>query len=249
MKGFHTDKPSQNVVLFRVRLGRFWKALKGNELGNKGSSERAALLCKNPVELPIPSSGCSLCGKSSECTYLPKMDFPLASTLLDTARSRYNEYKALGERALTQCSDDALTRVISPGSNSIAVIVHHLSGNLCSRWTDFLTTDGEKPNRNRDEEFAEVPVTRDTLFQWWEEGWSVCLGTLSNLAPDDLTQTITIRGQPLSVVDALYRNLAHTSYHVGQIVLLSKVFAGNDWNTLSIPRGGSDAYTQQLKQR
>jgi hypothetical protein len=177
------------------------------------------------------------------------MNSPLASTLLDAARSRYNEYKALGERALAQCSDDALTRAVSPGSNSIAVIVHHLKGNLCSRWTDFLIIDGEKPSRNRDEEFLESPVTRDTLFQWWEEGWSVCLSTLSTLAPDDLLRTITIRGQPLSVVDALYRNLAHTSYHVGQIVLLAKAFAGDDWTTLSIPRGGSDVYTRQLKQR
>jgi uncharacterized damage-inducible protein DinB len=177
------------------------------------------------------------------------MDSPLAATLLDAARSRYNEYKTIGERALAQCSDDALTRIIAPDSNSIAVIVHHLKGNMYSRWTDFLTADGEKPDRHRDEEFVEAPTTRDTILQWWEEGWQVCLDTLAALTSADLTRTITIRGQPLSVVDALYRNLAHTSYHVGQIVLLAKAFAGNDWSTLSIPRGGSDLYTQRLQQR
>ena len=177
------------------------------------------------------------------------MDSPLAAILLDAARSRYNEYKTLGERALAQCPDDALTRIITSDSNSIAVIVHHVRGNMCSRWTDFLTTDGEKPGRHRDEEFIEAPTSRDTILWWWEEGWKVCLDTLATLTPADLTRTITIRSQPLSVVDTLYRNLAHTSYHVGQIVLLAKAFAGNDWTTLSIPRGGSDTYTQQLRQR
>ena len=175
------------------------------------------------------------------------MDSPLASVLLDTVRSRYREYKTLGERALTQCPDDALTRVIAPDSNSIVVIVHHLGGNLRSRWTDFLTTDGEKADRNRDEEFVEQAITRDVLMQWWEEGWTACLNSLEVLRPTDLSRIITIRGQPLSIVDALYRNLAHTSYHVGQIVLLAKAFAGETWHTLSIPRGGSDAYTQQLR--
>jgi len=177
------------------------------------------------------------------------MDSLLASALLDAARSRYLEYKTLGERALAQCHDSALAAVITPNSNSIAVIVHHLSGNFRSRWTDFLTTDGEKADRNRDEEFVERLVTRDGLMQWWEEGWTVCLNTLEALTPDDVSRTVTIRGQPLSVVDALYRNLTHTSYHVGQIVLLAKAFAGDNWDTLSIPRGGSESYTQELRQR
>ena len=173
----------------------------------------------------------------------------LGSTLLDAARSRFQEYKTMGERALAQCPDDAINRILAPGSNSIAVIVHHVGGNLRSRWTDFLTADGEKPDRNRDAEFDEVNVSRETLMQWWEDGWSACLGTLAALTPDDMSKTITIRGQPLSVVDAMYRSLAHTSYHVGQIVLLVKIFVGDDWKTLSIPRGGSDAYTKQLNQK
>jgi hypothetical protein len=175
------------------------------------------------------------------------MDSPLASTFLDAARSRYREYKTLGERALAQCPDDALIRVISSDSNSIAVIVHHLGGNFRSRWTDFLTTDGEKADRNRDEEFVEQEVTRAGLMQWWEDGWTACLNTLDTLTPADISRTVTIRGQSLSVMDALCRNLAHTSYHVGQIVLLAKVFAGDTWHTLSIPRGSSEAYNRQLR--
>lgn len=163
-------------------------------------------------------------------------DPTLGTTLLDAVLARYREYKTLGERALAQCPDEALTRVITPESNSIAVIVHHLGGNMRSRWTDFLTTDGEKPTRNRDEEFVERAVTRDTLHQWWEEGWAACLNALVALTPDDLERIVAIRGQPLPVADALYRNLAHTSYHVGQIVLLAKAFAGEGWETLSIPR-------------
>lgn len=174
----------------------------------------------------------------------------LATEFLTSARDRYRQCHTLGHGALAQCSDADVTRELAPGSNSIAVIVKHMRGNMLSRWTDFLTSDGEKPERQRDREFDdETAVTRDQVANWWDEGYTVCLDTLAALRPEDLERHITIRGEPLTVVDAIHRNLAHTSYHVGQIVLLAKIVRGDGWRTLSIPRGGSEQYTQQLRGR
>jgi hypothetical protein len=146
----------------------------------------------------------------------------------------------LGDRALSQVTDDDLHRLIDPDANSLAVIVKHVAGNLRSRFTDFLTTDGEKPDRDRDAEF-EMPdrATRSDLAAWWESAWAITLGTVESLTPGDLDRTVTIRNEPFLVVEALDRLATHTAYHVGQIVLLAKHFAGSEWTSLSIPKGRS----------
>jgi uncharacterized damage-inducible protein DinB len=162
--------------------------------------------------------------------------------MIDDFRTEYRRYRAIGERALAQLPDEALNRVPSPDGNSAAMIVRHMGGNLASRFTDFLTTDGEKPWRARDEEFAEATFTRAEMHEWWVRGWDVLDLTLATLTDADLTRAVTIRQQPLSVHAALARSLSHVSYHVGQLVLLARIATGASWQWISIPRGGSDAY-------
>ena len=166
------------------------------------------------------------------------------TTFADSIRAEYLRYKALAEAAVDQLSDDQLSAPGQNGGNSIAVICWHVSGNLKSRFTDFLTTDGEKPWRQREEEFKARTVTRSELLSKWTEGWNVLLGTLSTLTDEQLTQTVAIRNQPLLVHEALHRSLAHLSYHVGQIVYVAKAMRGKDWKYLSIAPGKSDAYNQ-----
>jgi hypothetical protein len=152
--------------------------------------------------------------------------------------------KRLADRAVEQVPDDKLHAALDPHTNSIAVIMQHIAGNLLSRWTDFLTTDGEKPWRSRDDEFVDSNRSRTELLELWERGWSCLLTTLKSLGPEDLEQTVTIRGEPHSVPLALERSLAHTCYHIGQIVQVARVHAGEHWNTLTIPRGGSAQFNQ-----
>jgi uncharacterized damage-inducible protein DinB len=166
------------------------------------------------------------------------------SSIVDSVAAEYRRYKALAEAAVAQLSDDALCTAGPNDGNSIAVIYWHVSGNLKSRFTDFLTSDGEKPWRNREEEFAGRSVTRAELLQKWEQGWEVLLGALAALTDEHLQHTVTIRGQPMSVHEALHRSLAHVTYHVGQIVYLAKSFKGKDWTYLTIPPGKSDAYNK-----
>ena len=159
--------------------------------------------------------------------------------LHDIARA-FRNYKALGDRAMAQVSDENLHALVDPDANSIAIIVKHLGGNLRSRFTDFLTSDGEKPTRNRDDEF-EMPVqaTRTEIMEWWEAGWASALGAIDALAADDVDRTIHIRGEALLVVEALSRSVTHAAYHVGQIVMMAKHLAGPHWASLSIPKGRS----------
>lgn len=171
------------------------------------------------------------------------------STIVDSIRGEYLRYKTLAERAIEQLPEGDLSRVGPGGGNSIAVICWHLSGNLRSRFTDFLTSDGEKPWRNRDEEFESRTVTRAELLAKWEAGWDVLLQTLSALADEQLGHVVTIRGQALKVHEALHRSLAHTSYHVGQIVFLAKEFRGSDWQSLSIPLRASEAFNKAMRAR
>src|SRR6266566_1396090 len=166
------------------------------------------------------------------------------TTLVDSIRAEYLRYKALAETAIRQLDDGELSAQQTSNSNSIATICWHLSGNLRSRFSDFLTSDGEKPWRHREEEFADRTVTRAELLATWQQSWSVLLDTLAALADADLQRTVTIRGQPLLVHEALHRSLAHAAYHVGQIVYLAKSLRGTDWTYLSIPPGKSDAYNQ-----
>ena len=155
--------------------------------------------------------------------------------------------KRAAERAMAQVSDDRFFAALDPETNSIAVLVKHLSGNMRARWTDFLTTDGEKPWRDRDSEFLIGPDdTRAALFERWEQGWQVLLGALELLGPADLERTVTIRAEPYSVVGAAQRSLSHYSDHIGQIILLAKHFAGTNWKTLSVPRGKSQEHNAEF---
>jgi uncharacterized damage-inducible protein DinB len=164
------------------------------------------------------------------------------SSIVQSVRAEYSRYKALGEGAFAQLRDDQLAWTPAANANSIATIVWHVSGNLVSRFTDFLTTDGEKPDRNRDEEFAQRSVTRAELLEKWERGWRVLFASLDALTDADLERTVTIRSQAMLVHEALHRSLAHTSYHVGQILFIAKAVSGPAWRYLSIPPGQSAAY-------
>jgi uncharacterized damage-inducible protein DinB len=164
--------------------------------------------------------------------------------MIDAIRAEFLRYKALGERAIAQLNDAELSAPPAGGGNSIASICWHISGNLRSRFTDFLTTDGEKAWRQRDEEFEPRSVTQGELLAKWEQGWDVLLATLAGLRDDQLEATVTIRGQALRVREALLRALGHVSYHVGQIVYAAKVARGSDWEYLSIPPGRSVEYNQ-----
>jgi uncharacterized damage-inducible protein DinB len=166
------------------------------------------------------------------------------TNFIDSIRAEYLRYKGLAEAAIDQLSDDELSAHDPNGGNSIAVICWHISGNLRSRFTEFLTSDGEKPWRKREEEFRARTVTRAALLSKWNEGWDALLGTLATLTDEQLELTVTIRGQPLRVHEALHRSLAHLSYHVGQIVYVAKATRGKDWKYLSIPPGKSDAVNQ-----
>lgn len=170
-------------------------------------------------------------------------------TIVESIRAEYARYKTLGERSIAQLSDAQLTASSSADTNSIATICWHISGNLKSRFTDFLTTDGEKAWRNREEEFAQRTVTREALLAKWDDGWSAVLSALEGLTDKDLMRVITIRTEPMEVHQALHRSLAHTAHHVGQIVYLAHVLRGSDWKYLSIPPGQSAAFNETMKQR
>jgi hypothetical protein len=162
--------------------------------------------------------------------------------LADLVRT-FGNYKTLGDKALSQVSDANLHTLVDPDANSIAIIVTHLTGNLRSRCTDFLTSDGEKPDRDRDAEFeASERRSRDEIVARWDDAWAIALASLESLVPDDLERIVTIRGEPFLVVEALNRLATHAAYHVGQIVLLAKHFAGPEWKSLSIPKGRSKQY-------
>jgi uncharacterized damage-inducible protein DinB len=164
------------------------------------------------------------------------------TSIVESIRAEYLRYKGLAEAAIAQLSEAELSAQGPNGGNSIAVICWHISGNLRSRFTDFLTSDGEKPWRKREEEFQARTVTRSELDSKWDQGWDVLLATLATLTDEQLQLTVTIRGQSLHVHEALHRSLAHLSYHVGQIVYVAKSFRGKNWTYLSIPPGMSDAF-------
>jgi uncharacterized damage-inducible protein DinB len=154
--------------------------------------------------------------------------------------------KKLAERAMAQVTDEQLLATLDEESNSIAIIVKHMAGNMRSRWTDFLTSDGEKPDRQRDNEFLDPPKTRDALLAMWEEGWSCLLHTLESLSDADLTRVVTIRGEAHSVMQAINRQVGHVSYHCGQIVLLAKHLNHSGWKTLTVPRGKSEEFNRRV---
>ncbi|HEX8637061.1 MAG TPA: DUF1572 family protein [Pyrinomonadaceae bacterium] len=165
------------------------------------------------------------------------------------ALEAFRGYKSLAEKALAQTGDEEFFRLIDPEANSIAVIVKHLAGNLSSRWTDFLTTDGEKTDRNRDAEFELTTDTRDELMRFWENGWQTLFDTLESLHAEDLEKTVQIRGEDFTVVKAISRSLAHTAYHIGQITLLAKHYRSSEWQTLSIPKNKSAEFAAWLSEK
>lgn len=165
-----------------------------------------------------------------------------ALDLLTSAIKEFTYYRSLGERTMLQLEDADLFREPAPGCNSIAVIVKHLHGNMRSRWTGFLTSDGEKTWRDRDAEFVNELTTRDALMERWNEGWSTLLGALEQLSAQHLDRIVHIRTEPHTVAQAIVRQLAHVPYHVGQIVSLGKLYRGEDFTSLSIPKGGSHAF-------
>jgi Protein of unknown function (DUF1572) len=158
----------------------------------------------------------------------------------------FRYYKQLAERAMAQCPDDALFRALDAESNCMAIIVKHMAGNMRSRWTDFLTSDGEKPDRNRDTEFEDSPKSRGELLELWERGWKYVFDALVPLSDADLIRTVNIRGEPHSVMQAINRQIAHYSYHIGQIVFLSKHFAAEHWSALTVPRGKSFTFNADV---
>lgn len=173
---------------------------------------------------------------------------PIALVLPD-AITVFRSQKELAERAMAQVTDDHLHIALDPNTNSIAIIVQHLAGNMVSRWTDFLTSDGEKPDRDRDAEFIDRLASRSDLMARWEHGWSVLFATLASLTVADLGRTITVRGEPHSVSLAINRQLSHYGYHVGQIVMIARILARGKWTTLTIPRGQSQQYNQRTWKR
>jgi len=177
------------------------------------------------------------------------MALKFTTSYLEDSLSVFRYYKKLAEGAMAQVSDEQLFVAIDPESNSIAIIVKHMAGNMRSRFTDFLTTDGEKPDRDRDSEFVDPPHTRPALIEFWEQGWSTLFGALEPLAEADLTRTITIRGEPHSVTQAINRQVAHYSYHVGQIVMLAKHFQHAQWKSLSVPRNQSAEFNRRVEAR
>jgi len=169
------------------------------------------------------------------------------AAFLAAAIARMQVIKGLGEGALAQVSDAQLFRQSDPEANSIAIIVCHLRGNMLSRWTDFLTSDGEKPGRQRDREFEPTQLDRQAVLAAWEQGWACTLGALQALKPADVLRQVTIRGEPMTAMDAIIRQIGHYSYHVGQMVTLAREQLGPRWQTLSIARGQSKAYKPKAR--
>jgi hypothetical protein len=176
------------------------------------------------------------------------MAHQLTTSYVEDSISLFRYYKKLADRAIEQCPDEGLFATLDGESNSIATIVKHMSGNMRSRWTDFLTSDGEKPDRNRDSEFEEPPATREELLVMWERGWGYLFGALEQLTEADITQTVTIRTEPHSVMQAINRQIAHYSYHVGQITFLAKHHAakGGKWIALTVPRKKSAEFNANV---
>jgi uncharacterized damage-inducible protein DinB len=179
-------------------------------------------------------------------TKLVRMALVFTTSYLEDSLAVFRYYKKLAERAMDQVSDEQLFIALDEEANSIAVVVKHMAGNMRSRWTDFLTTDGEKPDRDRDTEFEHPPETRQALLDLWEEGWNRLFQALDPLSEADLGRTVTIRGEPHSVMQAINRQVAHYAHHAGQIVLLAKHFACDHWQSLSVPRNQSAEFNRKV---
>ena len=174
------------------------------------------------------------------------MAHELTTSYVRDSLSLFHYYKKLAERAMEQVTDQQLFVALDGEMNSIAIIVKHLAGNMRSRWQDFLTSDGEKPDRKRDTEFEDPPATRAALTKLWDEGWDFVFTALEPLSDADIERTVTIRGEPHSVMQAINRQIAHYAYHCGQIVFLAKHLQAAQWKSLSVPRGRSEDFNQRV---
>ena len=174
------------------------------------------------------------------------MALELTTSYLRDSLTLFRYYKKLAVRAMEQVPDEQLSAVLDGEMNSIAIIVKHMAGNMRSRWTDFLTSDGEKPDRNRDTEFENPPATRAALMSSWQEGWNSVFAALEPLSDSDMDRTVTIRGEAHSVMQAINRQIAHYAYHCGQIVFLAKHLQARQWKSLSVPRGKSEVFNQRV---
>jgi hypothetical protein len=167
----------------------------------------------------------------------------IAAHYIEEARRQMRGHKRMGENAMAQLKDEEFFVLIDPEANSVAILVKHLAGNMRSRFTDFLTSDGEKPDRFRDREFEVTPpTTRADVMKWWEDGWACVMGAIDGLKPEDVMRTVTIRGEPHTVLQAVNRQIAHYAQHIGQLVFLAKHLRSSEWRTLSIPRGKSEEF-------
>jgi hypothetical protein len=173
----------------------------------------------------------------------------LGRAFVDAAFIAFQACKDGAGKAIVQIPDEMLHVPLDVNTNSISVIMRHVAGNLLSRWTDFLTSDGEKPWRNRDEEFVDISISREELLAYWDSGWERMFDTLASLTTADLGKTVTIRGEPHPVPLAIHRSLAHCGYHVGQIVLIARLHAGEKWTTITIPRGGSAEFNKRMREK
>jgi len=174
------------------------------------------------------------------------MPLEFTTSYLTDSLALFRHYKKLAEEAMKQVTDVQLQIVLDPEMNSIAQTVKHMTGNMRSRWTDFLNTDGEKPDRQRDSEFVDPPATREKVLEHWEEGWQLVFQALEPLTDADLGRTVFIRGEAHSVMQAVNRQIAHYAYHCGQIVLLAKHFRSQEWQSLSVPRNKSGEFNQRV---
>ena len=174
------------------------------------------------------------------------MAHKFSTSYIEDSLSLFRYYKKLGEGAIEQVTDEQLFATLDPEMNSIAIIVKHIAGNMRSRWTDFLTSDGEKPDRHRDTEFERPPATRAELMRLWDDGWGRVFEALEPLSDSDLERTVAIRGEPHSVMQAINRQIAHYSYHVGQIVFLAKHLNASGWKSLSVPRNKSAEFNRKV---
>ena len=174
------------------------------------------------------------------------MAHQFTTSYLEESLAVFRLYKKLGEGAMAQVPEECLFVALDGEMNSISQIVKHMAGNMRSRWTDFLTTDGEKPDRNRDREFVDAPVTRASMLECWESGWKIVFDALEPLTDADLGRTVTIRGEAHSVMQAISRQVAHYSYHTGQIVFLAKHLAGAEWKAITVPRGKSEEFNKRV---
>lgn len=174
------------------------------------------------------------------------MALQFTTSYVEDSQTLFRQFKKLADRAMEQVSDEQLFATLDAETNSIAIVVKHMAGNMRSRWTDFLTTDGEKPDRNRDAEFADPPATREALLEAWEGGWKCLYQALEPLSDADLGRRVTIRGEAHSVMQAINRQVAHYALHVGQIVMLAKHFAHDRWQPLSVPRNQSAEFNRKV---